>query len=232
MLHLLLLIALVVQIRFFPMAHNYVVHATPMAATLVEMQPKVPHKEKITTPNPKTIEPSEQKKQLSPKNPKPKPVLPETKQPIAQKKVMVPVKKPSPPAKLEKSKTPTVNKKEHQLSNQLWQQALAEDDALLDAEKTQQAKGIINKYNALILAAIRKHWILPDNYNQDLSCQLLIRLSRDGAVTSVELIKTSGNPGFDRSARTAVYKASPLPVAGDDAIFAMMREINLIAKPQ
>ena len=117
------------------------------------------------------------------------------------------------------------------MEEKLWAEQLAKEEKQLTLTKEQQAQGVVNKYNALILQAIRSRWILAESYSPDLSAQLLINLKSDGTVLNVELIKSSGNEGFDRSARAAVYKASPLPVPPETDLFNQMKVINLVVRP-
>ena len=97
-----------------------------------------------------------------------------------------------------------------------------------------QAKlaGEINKYKAMIINAISQQWILPDKVNHNLSSQFNIRLAPDGAVLEVNLIRSSGDSVLDRSAQTAIYKASPLPVPHDPKVFNLFREISLTVRPE
>ena len=58
------------------------------------------------------------------------------------------------------------------------------------------------------------------------------RLIPGGEVTpgSVRVIRSSGNPAFDRSVVAAVYKASPLPVPSG-RLFEQFRNLGLNFKP-
>ena len=89
----------------------------------------------------------------------------------------------------------------------------------------------MNKYKALILTAISRQWILPENANSALSSQFRIRLAPNGEVLSVSLIRSSGDPILDRSAQLAIYKASPLPVPHDLVAFNIFKDINLTVRP-
>jgi len=95
-----------------------------------------------------------------------------------------------------------------------------------------QMQGEINKYQAMILQSISHHWLLPDNANKHLACEFFIRLAPGGTVLDVKLLKSSGNPALDRSAKIAVYKASPFPVPKDKETFERMRTIHLTMRPE
>ncbi|STX29149.1 TolA colicin import membrane protein [Legionella beliardensis] len=99
------------------------------------------------------------------------------------------------------------------------------------AEKAKIA-GEVNKYKAMIVNAISQQWILPENVDSSLSSQFRIRLAPNGAVLEVSLTRSSGDPVLDRSAQTAIYKASPLPVPTDPATFDLFRDISLTVRPE
>jgi colicin import membrane protein len=98
------------------------------------------------------------------------------------------------------------------------------------AERTRIA-GEVDRYKALILNAISNKWILPENANSQMSSQFQIHLAPNGAVLDVNLMRSSGDPILDRSARDAIYKASPLPVPTDPKTFNLFRDISLTVRP-
>lgn len=108
----------------------------------------------------------------------------------------------------------------------------AQRQAQLNAANQARLAGEVDKYKALIIDAIGRQWILPDNVDRGLSSQFRIRLAPDGGVLEVSLMRSSGDPILDRSAQTAIYKASPLPVPQDSKTFDMFREISLTVRPE
>jgi colicin import membrane protein len=117
-------------------------------------------------------------------------------------------------------------------AEQAKQRELADKQAAEQAAKKARLAGEVDKYKALIVNAISQRWILPDNVDSSLSSQFRIRLAPDGAVLEVSLIRSSGDPILDRSAQTAIYKASPLPVPSDAATFDLFRDISLTVRPE
>lgn len=111
-------------------------------------------------------------------------------------------------------------------------QAAAEQQARAEAANLARVAGEVDKYKALIVDAIGRQWILPDNANRSLSSQFRIRLAPNGAVLEVALLRSSGDPILDRSAQNAIYKASPLPVPQDASTFNLFREISLTVRPE
>lgn len=114
----------------------------------------------------------------------------------------------------------------------LKRQEAAAHQAQIDAANLARTAGVVDKYKALIIDAISRQWILPENVDHGLSSQFRIRLAPDGGVLMVSLIRSSGDPILDRSAQTAIYKASPLPVPGDPSTFNLFRDISLTVRPE
>ncbi len=112
------------------------------------------------------------------------------------------------------------------------QHQLAVEQASRDQAKKAQLAGEINKYKAMIVNAISRQWILPENADSGLSCQFRIRLAPDGAVLDLSLIRSSGDAILDRSAATAIRKAAPLPVPTDVETFNIFRDISLTVRPE
>lgn len=90
----------------------------------------------------------------------------------------------------------------------------------------------IDRYKGLIISAISHRWIVPENLKKGLECRLAVRMAPGGVVTQVKLVKSSGDAALDRSAESAVYKASPLPVPKGSTLFAAFREFNLVVRPE
>ncbi len=81
----------------------------------------------------------------------------------------------------------------------------AEEDAALQSSYINAIyRSIVNEFNRTGL---------PDG----LSCVIRVVLKPGGEVVGFSIIKSSGNPIFDRRAETAVRKAEPLPAPDDSA---------------
>lgn len=111
------------------------------------------------------------------------------------------------------------------------QQAAAAQQAISDAANAARVAGEVDKYKAMIINAISQQWILPQNVDSSMSSQFRIRLAPNGSVLEVSLIRSSGDPILDRSAQSAIYKASPLPVPNDPTTFNLFRDISLTVRP-
>lgn len=114
----------------------------------------------------------------------------------------------------------------------LEEQLRQETNRLASSAQAEKMRGVVDKYKALILQSISQHWLVPNGVNKSLSSQLLIRVAPGGVVLDVQLVKSSGDDALDRSARTAVFKASPLPVPMASDEFEPFREFILKVKPE
>ncbi len=133
-------------------------------------------------------------------------------------------------ADLQKQKQADAERAQRELAAQ--EKARQAQQAAVEQQHAAQMSGEVNKYKALIIQAISQHWILPEHINNQLFSQFRIRLAPNGTVLSVNLIRSSGDPVLDRSAQAAIYKASPLPVPSDQAMFNLFRDISLTVRPE
>lgn len=89
----------------------------------------------------------------------------------------------------------------------------------------------IEKYKALIIQAISQQWIIPQGVDKNATCILLIKLAPGGDVLNIQVVQSSGNDILDRSAKTAVMQAAPLPVPKELTIFDSFRTLKLTVHP-
>ncbi len=144
-------------------------------------------------------------------------------------------------AELEKQKAEEAKRKAEQEKRAAEEAALkAEMDKMLQeslaAEQQQQeerrVQGVVNQYANMITQRVNRYWIKPANAQDGLQCTLRVTLLPGGDVKQVNVIKSSGNPIFDRSAESAVYKAAPLPQPTDPKAAAALRDFQFIFKPE
>lgn len=135
-------------------------------------------------------------------------------------------------AKADKAKAEKATAEKNRAEKEKQAQAMAAKAAAENAQNQARIMGEVDKYKALIVNAIGRNWILPEHADSGLSSQFRIRLAPDGMVLEVSLTRSSGNPLLDRSAQTAIYKASPLPVPTNAETFNLFRDINLTVRPE
>jgi colicin import membrane protein len=95
----------------------------------------------------------------------------------------------------------------------------------------EQAQHALSQYIPHIQAKIQRNWLRPPGSSAGLSCLILVKLIPGGEVVDAKVVRSSGDPLFDRSVETAVLKASPLPLPQDTALFKHFREIQFIFIP-
>jgi len=66
-------------------------------------------------------------------------------------------------------------------------------------------------YISLVTTKIHQNWIYPESAQQHLEMTVLLRVRKDGTASVERIIKSSGNPLFDRSVQRAISKANPFP---------------------
>lgn len=87
-------------------------------------------------------------------------------------------------------------------------QLLAQEQAVQQSGQDEQ---LANSYTALISQAIQGQWSRPPSARNDMEVELELRLVPTGEVVNVQIVKSSGNSAFDRSAENAVRKVGRFP---------------------
>ncbi len=108
---------------------------------------------------------------------------------------------------------------------------LKQQAAAAKAKALQDGKAVIS-YKAAIQRKVNNNWIRPLTSKKGLKATVRVKLLPSGDVMSADVIKTSSDNVFDRSAENAVRKASPLPVPKDRALFSKkFRTFTFVFKP-
>lgn len=100
------------------------------------------------------------------------------------------------------------------------------------AEHEQRVSGVVAEYTAYIKDKVSRNWLKPPGIPEGLSCTVRVILIPGGDVANVDIIKSSGNPVFDRSVEAAVFKAAPMPLPPDSGLFNYFRDLRFIFTPQ
>jgi TonB family protein len=107
--------------------------------------------------------------------------------------------------------------------------------AKVEAQKTKAAtqQAEVEQAKLAIKQKVNRSWIRPVSTTAGLKCTIRVRLLSDGTVMDAEVISSSGDEDFDRSAENAVNKASPLPVPKDKELFAReFRSFQFLFNPK
>jgi len=107
------------------------------------------------------------------------------------------------------------------------EQQLTQEQKEVSLKKQQIVKFILLQRNK-----VSKNWLSQERYiGKNLETKLEIALSSAGDVISVNIIKSSGDPALDLSAKNAILKSSPLPVPNDKEIFEEFKKYRFTFKP-
>jgi TonB family protein len=121
------------------------------------------------------------------------------------------LKIPTKPKKILVKENPVNNKtiSEEIVSTGSSNEMLLNLNELIDIDKAQilsSEENEINEFSKKIINLIESAWLKPKNIQDGLICDLRLSINRNGRITSVDLIRSSGNIRFDNSALKAVYR--------------------------
>ena len=98
----------------------------------------------------------------------------------------------------------------------------AELNARIAAEErlaAARASGLMDQYVAQITARIERAWIRPPSARPGLECEVRVTQVPGGAVIAATVTRCNGDAAVRESIEAAVYRASPLPLPPDPALF-------------
>jgi colicin import membrane protein len=107
-------------------------------------------------------------------------------------------------------------------ADKLRTQREAELNAQIAAEEhaaAVRASGQMNQYIAQITAKIESKWIRPISAQPGLNCEVRVTQVPGGTVVGVQVGRCNGDESVRQSIEAAVYRASPLPLPSDPALF-------------
>jgi colicin import membrane protein len=137
-------------------------------------------------------------------------------------------------AKVEKEKAAQDKlAREKAQADQQRTKAEAELNAQIAAEEhaaAVRASGQMNQYVAQIAAKIEQNWTPPASAQPGLNCEVQVTQVPGGAVTGVRVGRCNGDEAVRLSIERAAYKASPLPMPSDPALFD--RNLVVTFKPE
>ncbi|MGB5535921.1 MAG: cell envelope integrity protein TolA, partial [Thiogranum sp.] len=116
-------------------------------------------------------------------------------------------------------------------AEQEMQARLAAEQERMAAQRQSVMQRMINEYVLYIQEKVQRSWIRPPGSASTLSCTVEVRLIPGGEVIDAQIVRSSGNPAFDRSVESAVFKASPLPVPSDSEVMEQFRSLRFEFKP-
>ena len=116
---------------------------------------------------------------------------------------------------------------EQELARQMREELDAESSqlrAVQERAKVGKQTRVVRDFQERIRAKIRDALILPQNLKGDAEVVFQVSLLPNGEVLRVTLVRTSGQPLYDRAVEGAIFKASPLPLPSERDTAAQFRE--------
>lgn len=84
--------------------------------------------------------------------------------------------------------------------------SLSEDE---EAQSANDVGQLMQSYQGMIQEAVQRRWSRPPSARNGMHCVLVIQLIPTGELVDVQILKSSGDDAFDRSALNAARKAAP-----------------------
>jgi len=121
-------------------------------------------------------------------------------------------------------------RKKREAEQALRESLAAEEQARAESARAARAATEAEQYKAQIIQKVERNWNKPVD-SKGLECVLKVRVVPGGEVVAVKVVQSSGNAMFDDSVQKAVWKATPLPLPPDPALFEYLREIEFTFRP-
>ncbi len=115
------------------------------------------------------------------------------------------------------------------------QQQMAEEQAAMNAVRQRALMDEQSRIIAKIKQRVSSKWARPSGWRAGTSCVVQITLVPGvgtAQVINVRIVKSCGNPLFDRSVENAVYSSSPLPFPKSPELMDEFRNLNLNFDPE
>jgi len=146
--------------------------------------------------------------------------------------------------RLEQEKIAEAKRKIEAEQQKMIKEELAKEDAarqlqqdkqnaikLLEADQQAALNRLLADYRDKIQAKIRQYVVVPADIQGNPEAKFKVVLLPGGDVLSATLEKSSGVDAYDKSIERAIYKAQPLPLPPDPALFPNFRELKLQFRP-
>ena len=214
-------------------------------ATLVEMEPKAPKKvvPKSTSPSkplPKKADDrkakAEEKKKRDER--KKQQAEQERKNQLAKKRAEEKkrLEELAREKKAQEQAREDERKRQQQLEQEALAQSIAKEQARLEAEQqATEDQAVVQSYIALIAQQVEQNWSRPPSARNGMQVVLRIQLVPTGQIIGVDVVDSSGDSAFDRSAVRAVKKTERFPELRNVSIRIFeqqFRVLNFIFEPK
>lgn len=117
----------------------------------------------------------------------------------------------------------------------LRQQQMAEEQAAMNAVRQRALMDERARVIGKIQQRVSSKWARPSGWRAGTTCTVTVRLvpgAGTAQVIDARMVKSCGNPLFDRSVENAVFSASPLPFPTSPELMNEFREITFDFRPE
>lgn len=133
--------------------------------------------------------------------------------------------------KREEQRQTEVNRQEEAQRQRAEEQRAREAQEAAQRARREQTE--IDRYVLGIQQQVTRNWNKPENWRKGQECTVRVSIIPGGDVVGVAIVRSCGDPLFDRSVDSAVRKASPLKVPpADNPLFDRFRELEFVFKPE
>ncbi len=115
------------------------------------------------------------------------------------------------------------------------QQQMAEEEAAMNAVRQRALMDERARVIGRIQQRVSSKWARPSGWRAGTACTVTVRLvpgAGSAQVIDARMVKSCGNPLFDRSVENAVFSASPLPFPTSPELMNEFREITFDFRPE
>ena len=126
-----------------------------------------------------------------------------------------------------KKRKAAATRRHKQAQDLLQRQLAAEEAERSQSRRMTAAQNKAARYIDMIGLKVSSKWQRPPGSARDAYCIVRVRVTPGGRVLSVIVVRSSGDPVFDRATENAIYLAEPLPTPNDAEVFEILREFNI-----
>jgi colicin import membrane protein len=130
-------------------------------------------------------------------------------------------------AEIKRQKAAAAEARHHQAQKLLQEQLAAEEAERQSGLRLAAAQEKASSYISLIGDKVSSKFRRPPSSARDAFAVVRVRVTPGGRVLSVAVVRSSGDPLFDRAIENAIYLAEPLPIPTEPDVFELLREFNI-----
>ena len=101
----------------------------------------------------------------------------------------------------------------------------------IQARQAAEQARLVDEYKARIKDKITRFVVLPPDVPAGAQTEFDVVLLPGGDVLAAKIKRSSNHKAYDDAVERAIYKAQPLPLPPDPALFSKFRELNLSFRP-